>query len=69
MGGLSPWRVMRFRHRLSVPLLGSYAKETSPLALWKNGWDRYKGWKSLDSTQEECTCVRLTTVRVEKALR
>lgn len=53
-GGYLPWRVSKSNHRLDVPVLGSLADETSPLAGLENCWDREKGRRSLDSTCECC---------------
>ena len=67
-GGLAPRGVSRLSHNLGIWVLGSRMEETSPLACWEIHWDRQKGWRSLDSTQDECAHAGLLTVRVERAL-
>lgn len=54
---------------LDILVLGACAEETNPVACqWDNHWHRQKGWRSLNSTHEECMCAGLPTVRVEKVL-
>lgn len=54
MGGHSPWDVRGLNHSLSVPVLGSYMEETSPLGCLEKLWGRQRGWRSLDYTRVEC---------------
>ena len=50
------WGVSGSSHRLGIPVLGSYAEETSHLGWLEDCWDGQKGWRSLDSAPEGCKC-------------
>ena len=68
MHGHSSWGVSGLSHRLGIPVLGCYAKETSSLGHLENCWNRQKGWRSLDSTHEEWVGASLPPGRVERGL-
>lgn len=55
-------------YRLGIPVLGSYAEETSPHGCLENPWDRYKGWRSLDSTCQESAGASFPPERAERGL-
>lgn len=61
-----PWRGSRLTYNLSIPDLGSCMEEISPFVCWEVCWDRWKSWRSLNSTREECAHVGVLIIRVER---
>lgn len=43
-------------HRLGVPVLGSYAEETSSFGWLEDSWGKQKGYGKLDLISEEHIC-------------
>lgn len=47
MGGHPPWKVSRSSHRLSIPVLGSYMGNTSPVSGWKTAGTKRRAREAL----------------------